>query len=253
MNPLHEILFWLRWLLVFVWYLLTFIYGSIFVLFDFGNPNNTKHLGKVLYVCIKLFGMKIHVDDTSMKKLKEREEKGEPCVFVANHQSSLDVPILSYFWPHNTVPIGKRSILYIPFFGVVYAGCAGITIDRKDRTSAVEALNKLVRERVVKKKHSVMLFPEGTRNREPNTMLPFKKGAFHMAVDAGVPIVPIVISDLSRHYSFKQHRAGSGGILEVRVLDEIKPGGTSKKDVEDLLDKTFKAMDKVQKELNKSE
>ncbi len=84
-----------------------------------------------------------------------------------------------------------------------------------------------------KKKTSVLMFPEGTRNRTEQPMLPFKKGAFHLAIEAQVPVVPIVIADYR-----KTQREGrfENVTVEVRVLPPIPTAGLSRDSVDGLAD-----------------
>lgn len=85
-----------------------------------------------------------------------------------------------------------------------------IFLDRGNRESAVKQAKKAAQD-IHDKKQSVFIFPEGTRNDSgTNTLLPFKKGAFYMATQAQVPIIPIVVSNYKDIYSFKEKRFSSG-------------------------------------------
>ncbi|RVU31927.1 1-acylglycerol-3-phosphate O-acyltransferase [Rheinheimera riviphila] len=115
-----------------------------------------------------------------------------PCVFVANHQNNYDLFTISGALISGTVTIGKKSLKFIPFFGQLYWLSGNILIDRDNKSRAVGAMQGAV-ERIQKDKVSVWVFPEGTRSYGRG-LLPFKTGAFHIAQQAGVPIVPICMS-----------------------------------------------------------
>jgi len=115
-----------------------------------------------------------------------------PCVFVANHQNNYDLFTISSALIPGTVTIGKKSLKFIPFFGQLYWLSGNILIDRDNKSRAVGAMQGAV-ERIQKDKVSVWVFPEGTRSYGRG-LLPFKTGAFHIAQQSGVPIVPICMS-----------------------------------------------------------
>lgn len=158
----------------------------------------------------------------------------QPCVYVANHQSNLDIITLARTYCPRTVVIGKKELLRIPIFGLMFAGAGNIMIDRKNRAHALNGLDsaaKAVRE----KRLSVWIFPEGTRNRGRLEMLPFKKGAFHLAIKAQIPIVPIVNQHLLRYFDFKQRRINHSEVLHIQVLEPIPTAGLTLKDLDALM------------------
>lgn len=104
-------------------------------------------------------------------------------------------------------------------------------IDRKRTHKAVAGLSQAV-QAVQKKGVSIWIFPEGTRNRGTG-LLPFKKGAFHMAVQAGVPIVPMVGEPLSPFVDWKK-KTMKGGTYRIKILPPIKTQGLSENEVEKL-------------------
>jgi putative phosphoserine phosphatase/1-acylglycerol-3-phosphate O-acyltransferase len=114
-----------------------------------------------------------------------------PAVFVFNHQSQADVVIIARLLRRDLAGVGKKEILNTPVLGRIMQFAGTVLIDRSDATSAIESMKRLVDTIRVEGK-SVVIAPEGTRT--VSTRLgPFKKGAFHLAMQAGVPIVPIVI------------------------------------------------------------
>jgi putative phosphoserine phosphatase/1-acylglycerol-3-phosphate O-acyltransferase len=115
-----------------------------------------------------------------------------PAVFVFNHQSKADIIVIAKLIRQDIAGIGKQEIKKeTPILGMVLELGGVVFIDRADAKSAIHAMSPLV-DAMVKEGKSVVLAPEGTRTVSPR-MAPFKKGAFHLAMQAGVPMVPIVI------------------------------------------------------------
>ena len=114
-----------------------------------------------------------------------------PAVFVFNHQSKADVVIAARLLRRDLAGIGKKEIKKMPLIGKVLEWGGVVYIDRENSSSAIEAMTPLV-DAMREDGKSVALAPEGTRTVSPR-LAPFKKGAFHLAIQAGVPMVPIVI------------------------------------------------------------
>jgi 1-acyl-sn-glycerol-3-phosphate acyltransferase len=130
-----------------------------------------------------------------------------PCIYIANHQSNVDIWALIQALPPPTRFVAKESIFRIPVLGWAMAAAGFVPIDRSNRNRAVRSLH-VAAERI-RSGRPVVLFPEGTRSTI-GSMLPFKKGPFHLALQAGVPVIPVAIS-------------GSGSILPRRSL-RVSPG-----------------------------
>ncbi|QJB68047.1 HAD-IB family hydrolase [Parasphingorhabdus halotolerans] len=114
-----------------------------------------------------------------------------PCIFVFNHQSKADVMILAKLIRKDMGGVGKKEIRDTPIIGKLMELAGTVFIDRADGRSAIKAMEPLIEAIQVDRK-SIVIAPEGTRTLSPK-LGPFKKGAFHMAMQAGVPMVPIVI------------------------------------------------------------
>lgn len=178
---------------------------------------------------------------------KEHLTSRQPCVYVVNHQSTFDVPVLSGIYPAGTVLVAKKELRNIPLFGWLYEATGNILIDRGHNTSAVQRLREAeeaIRDRGV----SVWMFPEGTRGRTSGKILPFKKGAFYLAIAAQVPIVPIVVSPVLELFNVSK-RYLRGGSIQVRVLPPTPTEGLTDKDVSELMDRVHRRMGVVAGEL----
>jgi putative phosphoserine phosphatase/1-acylglycerol-3-phosphate O-acyltransferase len=114
-----------------------------------------------------------------------------PAVFVFNHQSKVDVVILARLLRRDIAGVGKKEIKNMPLIGKTLELAGTIFIDRENSASAIEAMKPLVNAMRNQGK-SVAISPEGTRSITPK-LAAFKKGPFHLAIQAGVPVVPIVI------------------------------------------------------------
>jgi len=117
-------------------------------------------------------------------------DPSHPSVYMANHQSLFDVPAVVLAIPSDFRIIAKRELLFIPIFGWALWLAGFVFIDRRDREKAVRKLEQTVR--AIRRGRSILVFAEGTRSPD-GRLLPFKKGGFILALQAGVPIVPVSI------------------------------------------------------------
>jgi 1-acyl-sn-glycerol-3-phosphate acyltransferase len=161
-----------------------------------------------------------------------------PYVVVSNHESYADIFLVSHF-PWEMKWLSKHTIFQIPVMGWMMRMALDVPVRRGQRESAVAAL-KECRDRLARRV-SVMIFPEGTRSRS-DELLPFKDGAFHLAIASGVPILPIAIAgtrDCMAKGSFAFRRAHA----RARVLAPISTDGLALTDVAVLRERTRAAID----------
>jgi 1-acyl-sn-glycerol-3-phosphate acyltransferase len=119
-----------------------------------------------------------------------QHKNGLPCIYVSNHTSFLDLPGLSLAIPGQFRPLAKKELLKIPVFGWV-VGVVTIIVDRTDAESRVNSLKNMIR--ILQMGIPALVFPEGTQNRTGQLLQPFKDGAFRMALETNVPVIPVVI------------------------------------------------------------
>jgi len=165
------------------------------------------------------------------------------CIFVVNHQSFIDVLALSDLWREPSSVIAKHSLRYLGMLGVILHYTKIICIKRSNHAQAIASLRKTA-ELVKKDKINLFMFPEGTRN-DSGKLLPFKKGAFHLAIQAQVPIQPVVISCYNSFLDHKLRRFDRHVPFGVYLLPTIPTAGLVEADAGKLLDQTFEAMSKV--------
>jgi lysophosphatidate acyltransferase len=160
------------------------------------------------YLGAYTMGIKFDILDNGEEVLNSNR----PAVFIVNHQTELDVLLLGWIWPKHCSVTAKKSLRNIPFLGWFMTLSGTVFIDRVDRSQAMKAFEGAATA-MKEKRQSVLIFPEGTRSYSAEPMLlPFKKGAFHLAVQAGVPIVPIVAENYSNVLNIKARRFNSGTI-----------------------------------------
>jgi 1-acyl-sn-glycerol-3-phosphate acyltransferase len=186
---------------------------------------------------LRLTGVRVNVTG------RELLDPNQPYVFVANHWSYLDAAPLFAYTGRRMGMVAKKELLKAPLLGYGMGFVNVIAIDRSNRERAVETL-KIATERL-RSGISFGVCPEGTRAR-PGEMLPFKKGAFHMAVQAGVPVVPIALKN-----SDKLMGRGTGeawpGTIEMVMLPPVETSRVSSD--QDLRKLVEQVQGKIMKEL----
>ena len=156
-------------------------------------------------------GVRFRILGGSDKHLRDNR----PAVFIGNHQTALDVLLLGTVFPKYTSVTSKKSLKSVPFLGWFMSLSGTVFIDRADRKSAVKAFDGAATT-IREKRQSVFIFPEGTRSNAAEPMLlPFKKGAFHLAIQAKVPIIPVVAACYWGVLSPKEWRFRGGEIPVV--------------------------------------
>ncbi|EIW76203.1 acyltransferase-domain-containing protein [Coniophora puteana RWD-64-598 SS2] len=168
----------------------------------------------------------IHVEIEGEEHLQE----ARPALMVSNHQSMLDVLFLARSFPRQASIMAKKELQWSPLGPWMYMSGA-VFIDRGNHARAQRSL-EAAGEEIKRRGVFLHIFPEGTRHmQEAPGLLPFKKGAFNLAVQAQIPVVPVVFENYWRGY-----RSGvlGTGTFKVRVLPPIPTAGLSKDDVADL-------------------
>ena len=158
----------------------------------------------------------------------ERLSPEKPCVMIANHQDTHDIFFAVNIIKHGTVTMGKWEMLYVPFIGLLFFLAGNIVIKRSNKEKAQKALS-IAGKKMKQDQLSVLIFPEGTRNW--GKPLPFKLGAFKLAIEAQVPIQPVCFSLRHITMDFKKWCSGT---IRVKCLDPIETTGLSEKDAAQL-------------------
>ncbi|TNY18334.1 1-acyl-sn-gylcerol-3-phosphate acyltransferase [Rhodotorula diobovata] len=190
-----------------------------------------------LHTTAPLLGVRFRVEGA------DKLETTHPAVLVGNHQTMLDLLYLGAIFPQRTTIMAKRELQWVPILGQFMTLAKAIFVNRVKREDAIRVFDQVAKE-MKRRSLSLFIFPEGTRSASPvPSLLPFKKGAFHLAVQAGLPIVPIVCENYAHVYHSKARRFDAGEVV-IRVLDPIPTTGvtSSHDDITALIDRTRGAM-----------
>lgn len=213
----------LRIIAVAVFAVFMFIFGCGYSLLTPRNPKLVFIIGRQFSRMAKIFGYTLELrfpDDVY--------QRGQH-LYIANHQNTWDLFTVSAAVTPKVVTVGKKSLIWIPLFGQLYWLTGNILIDRFNRSKAKGTIDQVVD--IMKKSNvSVWMFPEGTRSRGRG-MLPFKTGAFHAAIGAGIPIIPIVCSTTQDKLSLN---SWDNGHVIVEMLPPVSTEGFGKSDVRKL-------------------
>ena len=148
----------------------------------------------------------------------EHVDASRPSIYMANHASMIDIPILVAALPVHIRFLFKHSLMYVPFLGQAMLLMGMIPVDRGDRTKAVGSLRKTGQK--IKSGIHVVIFPEGTRTKTGH-LLPFKKGGFLLAIQEQIDIVPVTIEN-SREVCGRNNLWTHKGIVRVRVHPPVE-------------------------------
>lgn len=218
-------LYLLRMLVLGLHFLLVGAVGLLIGLCRPFNPDNSRLFARLYSVPAAWF-MRIQVK----AEVGPLWDQPPGCVIVANHQSNYDLFILGQVVPRRTVAIGKKTLGWIPLFGQLFWLGGNVLVDRKNAYQARKALQTTTG--ILRDGTSIWIFPEGTRNQSEQ-LLAFKKGAFHMALEAGVPIVPVCVSRYTQRLNLNSWRRRT---VIVRSLPPIATRGLSQQDLPALME-----------------
>jgi 1-acyl-sn-glycerol-3-phosphate acyltransferase len=151
---------------------------------------------------------------------REHLRRGETYLVMSNHQSLYDIPVLFEAIGANIRMITKKELFQVPVFGNALAAGGFIAIDRSNRRAAIRSLDR-ARELLASGTH-VWIAPEGTRSRT-GQLLPFKKGAFYLAFEALLPILPVTLRGTRDALAAKGVRSTPGARVAVTIHPSIDP------------------------------
>lgn len=178
-------------------------------------------------VWIRSFGTRVHVTGS------EHLDPNQAYVFAANHQSNVDPPLLFAYLGPITGAIAKKELTKFPVMKQGFPLAHVVPIDRSNRESAIESTRLGAAE--LRKGYSLMAFPEGTRTVD-GRVKEFKKGVFFMALEAGVPVVPVVIND-TRLVWRKGDKVVTPGDVYLEILPPVSTAGFNEGNIEQLIER----------------
>lgn len=214
---------WLRFALGFVWFGTTATFLLLGLVLLLPSRRARLYAGGVFarFACpvvLRILGLRLEVEN------RERIEELTPAVFVINHASTIDTFASMALWPRLGVGIGKKEVIWLPFFGPAYVLSGHLRIDRSNRRSAIAAIEELVGT-IRRLGLSPWMAPEGTRSRD-GRLAPFKKGFAHIAIASGLPVVPVVFHN-ARDLWPTPGFSITPGIVRISVMDPIPTGDWS--------------------------
>lgn len=228
-----------RILIVALCCILICVLGTIYSFIRFKNPSNVGVMARWFGRLYPLFGLEVE------HRFPQNKENMPRCIYIGNHQNNFDMVTISYMVLPRTVSVGKKSLIWIPFFGILYWVTGNIFLDRENRSKAHSTMTELAR-RINEDNLSIWMFPEGTRSRGRG-LLPFKTGAFHAAIAAGVPIVPVVCS--TTHNKIDLNRWDNGKVI-CEMMEPIDVSAYTKDNVRELASYCHDLMEKRIAELD---
>lgn len=250
MKKVQEILGGLWKIYVFIWFSVMLLLFYPFYLFFLLNE---KHFNKGFNLLLVHTGILMRIVGVFMQvKNKHYIKKGQAYVITPNHSSYLDIIILYQTFTQYFVFMGKKELANVPVFSIFFKKM-NITVDRSKPSSGKKAMDRCADE--LNKGHSVVIFPEGTISDHVPTMLRFKKGAFKLAIEQQVPILPITFfNNYQRLESAGLFSGKAGpGIAKAVIHEPISTVGMTQKDLGALSDKVYNIIDsELQAYANKS-
>ncbi|HEY5462092.1 MAG TPA: lysophospholipid acyltransferase family protein [Hanamia sp.] len=152
------------------------------------EPSRTQIFRRISKVWMKMF---FFLTGCSLKVIGKKNFKpGEKYIVTCNHNSLMDVPVSTPFIPGANKTIAKAEMAKIPLFGLIYKR-GSILVDRNDKNSRRDSFRKM--KNVLNLGMHVCIYPEGTRNITQLPLKEFHDGAFRLAIETGVPIIPALI------------------------------------------------------------
>lgn len=231
-------IFGIRAFLLTVHFLLVCCATVIFSLLRPFHRNNTHLCAGWMSLSLPFLGIRL-------KRLNESPMGEKPAVYIVNHQDVLDVFICTGMLPKNIAILGKTELRYIPVFGLAFWLAGNLYINRHNKQKAWDTM-KSVAEIVVRRQRGIFIFPEGTRSNGKG-MQAFKSGAFALAIEAGLPIVPIVFSSTHKHIDLTRL---DSGLAVGRYLDPVSTEGMGEEDVKPLAERCRALMQEALDELD---
>ena len=190
---------------------------------------------------VKLSGITIETD------MGEVDPNGH-YVFIGNHQSNLDIPVLFKLLKGNRIRfVAKKSLFEIPLYGKALAHAGHICIDRENRRAAMQSLNDAVE--VAQGGISPVIFPEGTRNTNLSELMEFKIGAMILALKAGLPVVPFVMTNTGRVMGKGDFFIDNRIVVRFKALPVIDPSKYTLKERERFKEDLYAMMNQAYQEL----
>ena len=215
-----------------IWFYVLAAFPVIFLFFPLAFllllPNAYRYvfwIARNIWAPIVLFGSGFWI-----KKINNLPPEGKSFMIIANHSSYMDIMLMFRMRKTPFVFVGKKELVKIPFFGYLFKRAA-IMVDRSSSKSRYQVYQRA--QEVIRKGYSVCIFPEKEYLDETILLNPFKKGAFKLASEHQLPILPIVFLDCKRKFPWYT-TYGYPGSLRAKTLEVIPQADINSKTMESL-------------------
>jgi len=209
--------------------LLLLLMPFFFIASFFGKIKGGNMLFKLCTLWADVWFTLIGIYSKTIHEAKSTEKR--PCVFVANHISYLDIPMIVKVIREPVRPLGKYEMSKVPLFGFLYKNAA-VMVDRssaRNRARSVRTLKQFIRFGV-----SIFIFPEGTFNETGQPLKSFYDGAFRIAIETQTPIQPLIFPDTIKRMHYRSVFSFTPGICRAIFLEPIEVAGMTHHDLQKL-------------------
>jgi len=226
-----DLIYYLYTVFILIWVVVVIIiFGTVTIVVSFfDKKGNLPHIVARSWGQSILFASRIHVTVKGFSNI----DPDKPYIFMPNHMSNGDIPVLLAYLKVQFRWLAKAELFRVPLLGFAMKRAGYISIDRSNRKSAFESLARAAQ--TIRNGRSVLIFPEGTRSRD-QSIKAFKKGGFVLAVESGVPIVPVVIHGTWRIMS-KNGLMIRPGNVTLEILEPIETRDYSRGTKDELLER----------------
>ena len=221
---------------VFVWALVVIPFGKI-------KGGNLIYRGCMVWADIWFALIFIHHKNI----YEQKPRKGASYIFVANHISYMDVPVIVKTFRQPVRPLGKAQLAKVPVFGFIYKN-AIVTVDRSDASHRAQSVRLL--KSIINKGISVLVFPEGTFNETNKPLKHFYDGAFRVAIETGTPVKPVILLDTYDRLHYRSIFSLTPGKSRAIFLEEVPTVDLTLNDVKYLNEKIYALMEQKLLEYN---
>ncbi len=242
---MKKVVSWIRSILIILWMILSPCAMGVWLLFNRDNPYDADRafLRFIRWGVQKIVKIDVEIEG------KEHLTRHQPCIFLNNHQHTIEAALIAEVYPPRTVVVAKMGLRKIPIAGWIFEKAGNVFIDRSDPAQSIDAMTEMAKK-MRRENINLWIFPEGRLNTDRVGLGPFKKGPFHMAIQLQVPLVPVVFSPSYCLLDAVAGHAHSGKVW-IKVLEPISTTGLTEEDVEELRDIAYQRMEAAYEELEK--
>lgn len=214
-----------------LWLLTAYGLGTLWGLLRLRHPDSNRDAMRLFsWGMRRITGLRVEVLG------RENLPETGAAIFVANHQGGLDLATFGQNYPARTVVVAKRELLWVPLLGTYFLATGNLMINRKKGDKSLESIRRAA-QAMKARNLRIGMFPEGTRNSSYRGLLPFKRGAFILAIESQLPVCPMVATSYEGVGTFENGTLRRGGRVTVSYLPPVSTAGLTPADVPALAEK----------------